>query len=77
MSRAEQIEAYVMPSGVTMQLLRETAAKRPRKTRLIHKLDQHKVSKLPFNLGETDRWYQSRPCEWTDDTTMATEFLNA
>jgi acyl CoA:acetate/3-ketoacid CoA transferase len=27
MSRAEQIEAYVMPSGVTMQLLRETAAK--------------------------------------------------
>lgn len=29
MARQEQIEAYVMPSGVTMQLLRETAAKRP------------------------------------------------
>lgn len=29
MARNEQIEAYVMPSGVTMQLLRETAAKRP------------------------------------------------
>jgi acyl CoA:acetate/3-ketoacid CoA transferase len=48
MSRVEQIEAYVMPSGVTMQLLRETAAKRPGKTRLIHKLDQHKASTCPL-----------------------------
>ena len=47
MSRAEKIEAYVMPSGVTIQLLRETAAKWPDKTRLIHKLDQHKASVLP------------------------------
>ena len=29
MARNEQIEAYVMPSGVTMQLMREIAAKRP------------------------------------------------
>ena len=52
MSRAEQIEAYVMPSGVTMQLLRETAAKRPGKTRLIHKLDQHKASTCTLILGK-------------------------
>ncbi len=52
MSHAEQIEAYVMPSGVTMQLLRETAAKRPGKTRLIHKLDQHKASTCPLILGK-------------------------
>ena len=29
MARAGQIEAYVMPAGVTMQLMREIAAKRP------------------------------------------------
>ncbi len=29
MARSGQIEAYVMPSGVTMQLMREIAAKRP------------------------------------------------